>query len=810
MAAPSGIKWGSIVGGYGRLGLYVSVSSTNTESTVSIQVWFGSKYSVDDSGNTLYFDNGKSSATTSKGSVSINTTVDSGSGWSGSNEVKLKTFSYTYSRGTSASKKSCAAKLTGIDVVGGTMTVSTSYTIPALTSYKITFNANGGSGAPGQQTKYYGKTLTLSSTKPTRTGYTFQGWGTSATGSVVYASGGSYTANASDTLYAIWKANTYTVSYNANGGSGAPGNQTKTYGVALTLSSTKPTRTNYNFKGWGTSAGSTTVAYAAGASYTANAAITLYAIWELAYTKPRITNFVVQRCNSSGTATESGTYVKATFNWASDRTATAIYVQWRLATSTTWSSASITPSGTSGSVSKVVGGGAISTESSYVVRAYVSDSGGTTYTSETSVGTVKFPIDVKAGGTGVAFGKVAETANIADFGFGIKCIDTKGLTRISRNGVSTSWNKGRDNAIFKMSSIIGYSPFASIKTNAGSWEIGSYDATSYRNQLVFSYITDTNYNGTNTVSAQVRFLADGGIYGLLRALTDSTISKMRFQSDWIGFYDSDSNAQSGVNRKAWIGTNDTDDLYIKPEGGRIRLSSDVYFASDPEPDRYNLKLSSGSGDYADNVYILNEAKGYVAIGVGDNLTSGSSPYGSRLYLEMKDRTTYDMLIRPRTNNMTTLGAASYRWYNIYTSRSVNVSSDRRIKEQFTEFDDRYVKLFESLKPTIYKLKSDSEEKSKLAGFIAQDVEDAMNSCEINKREFGICKHDEESDSYALIYDMFIPLTVNYVQTKQKEFVEYKEKTEEKIQTQQEEIDYLKKQVKELKELVLNLSKGGAA
>lgn len=802
MAAPSGIKWGSIVGGYGRLGLYVSVSSTNTESTVSIQVWFGSKYSVGDTGNTLYFDNGKSSATTSKGSVSINTTVDSGSGWSGSNEVKLKTYTYTYSRGTSASKKSCAAKLTGIDVVGGTMTVSTSYTIPALASYKITFNANGGSGAPGQQTKYYGKTLTLSTTKPTRTGYTFQGWGTSASGSVVYASGGSYTANASDTLYAIWKANTYTVSYNANGGSGAPGNQTKTYGVALTLSSTKPTRTNYNFKGWGTSAGSTTVAYAAGASYTANAAITLYAIWELAYTKPRITNFVVQRCNSAGTATESGTYVKATFNWASDRTATAIYVQWRLATSTTWSSASITPSGTSGSVSKVVGSGAISTESSYVVRAYVSDSGGTTYTSETSVGTVKFPIDVKAGGTGVAFGKVAETAGIADFGFGIKCIDTKGLTRISRNGVSTPWNKGRDNAIFKMSSISYYSPFASIKTSAGSWDIGSYDNSSYLNQLVFTYITDTSYSGTNSVTAQVKFLADGGI----SAPGISSICKARFENYWIGFYGSQSNAQSGTSRLGWIG-HDGSNLRIQPETGKICLCNDVYFGSSPEPTRYNLKLSSGSGNYADNVYILNEAKGYMAIGCGDNLMD---TYGSRLYLEMKDRTTYDMFIRPRANNMTTLGTSAQRWYNIYTSRSVNVSSDRRIKEQFTEFDDRYVKLFESLKPTIYKLKSDSEEKSKLAGFIAQDVEDAMNSCEINKREFGICKHDEESDSYALIYDMFIPLTVNYVQTKQKEFVEYKEKTKEKIQTQQEEIDYLKKQVKELKELVLNLSKGGAA
>lgn len=72
---------------------------------------------------------------------------------------------------------------------------------------------------------------------------------------------------------------TYAVTYNANGGSGAPATQTKTYGVTLTLSSTVPTRDGYNFLGWGTSATATSATYSAGGSYTANAAITLYAVW---------------------------------------------------------------------------------------------------------------------------------------------------------------------------------------------------------------------------------------------------------------------------------------------------------------------------------------------------------------------------------------------------------------------------------------------------------------------------------------------------------------------------------------------------
>ena len=77
-------------------------------------------------------------------------------------------------------------------------------------------------------------------------------------------------------------ARTYTISYNANGGSGAPSSQTKTYNVALTLSSTTPTRDGYNFLGWSTSSTATSASYQPGGSYTGNGDATLYAVWELA------------------------------------------------------------------------------------------------------------------------------------------------------------------------------------------------------------------------------------------------------------------------------------------------------------------------------------------------------------------------------------------------------------------------------------------------------------------------------------------------------------------------------------------------
>ena len=280
--------------------------------------------------------------------------------------------------------------------------------ISAKPSYTISYNANGGTGAPGNQTKWYGTDIIISSSKPTRTGYTFVRWNGGTHG--YYTPGATYSGNANMTLTAEWKANTYVISYNANGGSGAPGNQTKTYGVNLTLSATKPTRTNYNFLGWSTSANGGVV-YASGGTYTANTAVTLYAVWELAYIKPRLTNYAANRCTSNGTISETGTYVKVTFDWTTDRTVTAIYIQHKLQTSSTWTSTKVTASGTSGSVSQVIGDGNLSTENSYHVRSYVSDSSGddyTTYSSIASIGTIKFPIDVKAGGTGVAIGKVAE------------------------------------------------------------------------------------------------------------------------------------------------------------------------------------------------------------------------------------------------------------------------------------------------------------------------------------------------------------------------------------------------------------------
>lgn len=420
MAAPSGILWGSIYGsgdGRSRLGIYTEVTKSGSTASVNVQVWFWTIYSVTDTNNDFYYDAGENitAATTRIGAVNIKHSVSTGEGWSTSNQTKLidETYSYTLSKSSTTYK--VYAQLNSIDKVGARIYANTTYTVPALDSYTISYNANDGSGAPSSQTKWYGESLTLSSTKPIRTGYSFLGWATSASGSVAYAAGASYTANAAATLYAVWKANTYPVKYDANGGSGAPANQTKTYGETLKLSTTVPTLTNYNFLGWGTSASATTVSYAAGANYTTNAEITLYAIWELAYVKPRITNLSIGRCDNTGLPSDTGLNALISFDWACDQDLVSIVVNWESETGGS-GSASIEGSGTSGNVSAVVGNDSLSTESTYSISVVVTDSNGYSYAFGTLNGT-KFVIDFLAGGTGAAFGKPAELDGVLDVGF---------------------------------------------------------------------------------------------------------------------------------------------------------------------------------------------------------------------------------------------------------------------------------------------------------------------------------------------------------------------------------------------------------
>lgn len=165
---------------------------------------------------------------------------------------------------------------------GGTFTINadtTLYAIWAADTYAVTFNANGGSGAPASQTKTYGAPLILSDTVPTRTNYDFVEWNTASDGTgTSYQPGGEYNDNAALTLYAIWVATIFTVTYDANGHGTAPAPQTKDAGDSVTVASAI-SASGCVFVEWNTASDGTGTSYDPGDTYSADADVTLYAIW---------------------------------------------------------------------------------------------------------------------------------------------------------------------------------------------------------------------------------------------------------------------------------------------------------------------------------------------------------------------------------------------------------------------------------------------------------------------------------------------------------------------------------------------------
>ena len=193
-------------------------------------------------------------------------------------------------------------------------------------TYTVTYKANGGVGSDMTDPKTYNVNLTLKSSGFTKAGHTLSGWNTKADGTGTnYALGGTYSANANATLYAVWTPLTYTMTYKPNGGTGSDVTQTKTYGVTAVVKNNPFTRSNYTFTGWNTNSGGTGTAYAAGSNYTANSAVTLHAQWSLNHAAPAFTNTpTITRCTSAGTVSASGTNIKVSFAYSKDASVTGV------------------------------------------------------------------------------------------------------------------------------------------------------------------------------------------------------------------------------------------------------------------------------------------------------------------------------------------------------------------------------------------------------------------------------------------------------------------------------------------------------
>lgn len=386
---------------------------------------------------------------TQNGTATFSVPSANGQGMKWAN-IGTKTFRVTMDKSGLAKTISISAGInTGVSP--SYVSASTTYTLNAVTwEWTVSYNANGGSGDIYTDYVQYKSAYTTRANWFKRTGHTFTGWNEAANGSGTSWTNyinkpWTWTYTKSITLFAQWKINTYTVSYNANGGSGAPGSQTKTFGQALTLSGTKPTRPNYTFKGWSPNKSAVSAEYTAGGSYYTDSSVTLYAVWELAYWSPKINNISLARCNSDGTLNSYGTYVKVVFNWEccqiiGSNPIGSITVGYATIGSTTFTNTAVTASGNKGTSSVVIGDNKLSVDNQYNIQITIIDSKKGTSASTYLLSAAAFTIDFKSGGKGVAIGKPADTDNLFDVKWATRIRDTLTVNKNATVGGLTIGN----------------------------------------------------------------------------------------------------------------------------------------------------------------------------------------------------------------------------------------------------------------------------------------------------------------------------------------------------------------------------------
>lgn len=296
-------------------------------------------------------------------------------------------------------------------------------TVPVKTSYAVKYYANSGSGTTAAQTKWHNESLALRGNGFTRSGFAFKRWNTNASdaGGTAYNAGATYTGNAALNLYAIWN---HTVTYNANGGTGAPGSQTAVATSAIALSSTVPKRSGYTFAGWYGDAGGSGSQITTLAANAASA--TVYAKWNAAVEAVTIGTPKAIRTDDATSTTESdeGAYAYLVVPYTVTGAAAA-----SVAFAATCSDKDGNPvtiiSGGTGSANKyeddtlsgefvVRAGGSLATDESYLFDISITATNTTVTQADkvaersVTLAPAYFTMDVLAGGHGVSFGAPAK------------------------------------------------------------------------------------------------------------------------------------------------------------------------------------------------------------------------------------------------------------------------------------------------------------------------------------------------------------------------------------------------------------------
>ena len=144
-----------------------------------------------------------------------------------------------------------------------------------------------------------------------------------------------------------------------------------------------------------------------------------------AYSRPAITAFSAERCNSDGsTAQRDGSRVRITaagsVSGLDGQNSIACRVMYKLKSASAWSVGdTVTASGYAVSQTDLLLSQTFNPLQSYDIKLVLTDAFGSAETLA-EIGTKTVIMDFKADGTGIAFGKVAETSGVAEFGWPLK------------------------------------------------------------------------------------------------------------------------------------------------------------------------------------------------------------------------------------------------------------------------------------------------------------------------------------------------------------------------------------------------------
>lgn len=512
-----------------------------------------------------------------------------------------------------------------------------------------------------------------------------------------------------------------------------------------------------------------------------------------AYSNPYISNFTIIRCDSSGKASEAGSYAKVTFvggrSSVSSKNTGSYSFQYKKSTASSYTTYNFSVTSSTINTSVILSG--IDTNYSYSFIGISKDYFTSIKTAAKTLSSAFVTVDYLNGGHGIAFGKVAETTNLFDVNFNV--LLRKGFKKYGDDTITTTTNDTTSNWGAFNNSIHFYTKTGQLLNQPSQYgyllnigegsEVHQIWMTQASGNMAHRGGNGSGWNGSwrtildsSNYSSYALPLTGGNVSGTANVSGVSAFNWVRFNNSWVGFYGSHANAINGTSRLGWIGHNATTHLNITNEaGGNIILKS---------------------------------------TGAQIDLTCKSCT----VTLDYSDGSTYNGYFIPATTAKTTLGTTSYRWYGLYSNQACNTSSDARLKSNIIPMNSElatflsgnnsniFENIFFLLNPVAFSLniEDSTEHEGRMHfGFIAQEVEKALEENGLDEKATSFVTHSfwtdeetgEEKDEYSLRYEEFIALNTHMIQKQQKE-----------IDTLKSENTALRKELDELKELVNKLAK----